>query len=207
MRTLLTAVGAAAGGLLAGLTIATVAGWLPAENPVIVGAVAFVAGGLFAAIIEFGSREISAHLGEQRAWRRQRRDAQTRAIEATLRWLDRFAVYLDDCAVGVDSEYDPEQYVAMRLGLIGDVRILERLWKAIQAMYLRSPLNPPTVEERVELVAARDLAQAALEDQADRIGSGLEPTVIDSDTVSRITATSALLEAFLASTQKTEPGR
>jgi hypothetical protein len=165
-------------------------GWVgdQLQTPIVAAAVAFVAGGIFTALVDLFGREISAERGERRQRRRELRQLRLADIATTQRWVLAYCEYVRKQWYDEGLQWDPERYVGVRPGLIGDEAVLRRLTTALTQLLKRDPQHPATIEEIVELEAAEEGAHRALGEQTERIIAGLDPNLIPEAVVAELTS-------------------
>src|SRR3990172_9742624 len=88
-------------------------------NPIVAAATAFVAGGMFTALINLASTEFSAERAERRLQRRELKELRLAAIDLTRRWATAYSEYVRDSLVNHDRVWNAEPYAGARLGLVG----------------------------------------------------------------------------------------
>lgn len=210
MRHVLLSLAIGALGLLAGLSLAAAAGWLPGSDPVVVAAVAFVAGGIFTAIVDLAARELSAYTAERRQRRRELRDLHLLDINTTQRWVLNYADYARRVWYDEQREWPAENELGVRAALIAHEEVLDRFMKALDAVIRRDPDHPAVVRQMVELRSAEEAVHRALNEQHERVIAGEEPLIIDETTVDRLTSsveqTRAIYRGMGLAEQDQEPG-
>lgn len=158
------------------------------QNPIIAAAVAFVAGGIFTAVFDLFGREISAERADRRQRRTELRQLRLADIATTQRWVLAYSEYVRKQWYDEGLVWDPERYVGVRPGLLGDEAVLRRLTAALSQVLKRDPQHPAVIEEMVELEAAEEGAHRALAEQTERIIAGFEPRMIPEATVADLTS-------------------
>ena len=165
-------------------------GWIgdQLQNPLVAASVAFVAGGIFTALIDLAGREISAERADRRLRRHEVRQRRLDDITTTQRWVLAYTEYVRRSWYDEGRPWEPERYVGVRPGLIGEQAILSRLMKAIDAVLVRDQQHPAAQEEMVELEAAEEAVHRSLAEQAERIIAGADPVLIDESIVAELTS-------------------
>jgi hypothetical protein len=153
------------------------------QQPNVAGAVAFVAGGVFTALVNLAATEFSAERADRRLQRRELKELRLAAVGATQRWASAYADYVRDTWVNESRAWNPEPHSAARLSLIGDEAILRRFCAALSTVLRCDPTHPPAVDDMVELEAAEEAVHRVLVEQIDRIAGGDDPKTIPEATV------------------------
>lgn len=165
-------------------------GWVAdqLQNPIVAASVAFVAGGIFTALVDLFGREISAERADRRQRRRELRQLRLADIATTQGWVLAYSEYVRKQWYDEGIQWDPERYVGVRPGLIGDEAVLRRFTTALSQLLKRDSQHPATIEEMVELEAAEEGVHRALGEQTERIIAGLDPNLISEAIVAELTS-------------------
>lgn len=158
------------------------------QIPIVLAAVAFVAGGIFTAFVDLLATEISAERAERRQRRRELRQQRLADVVTTQRWVLAYAEYVRRVWFDEGLVWDPKEFAGVRLGLIGSDDVLRRFANAMNALLRRDPRHPAVVEELVELAAAEEAVHRALGVQTERILAGWDPSLIPESVVADLSS-------------------